>query len=158
ANLAQGEPHGSSLRLTTKSLVEAGIDVGADEARAPRAPSADELAPLPADHAPVSAPPRDAEAPLSPAWQEAWDDAFDETERKIIGLVSQYDVEPPVVGDEHGTGVPLEIAWPGRKIGVTTGDLDARDRASLEQDGWSIVGPDPETVLAALQLTSGGDS
>src|SRR5699024_2315827 len=32
ANLAQGEPGGDSLRMTTKSLVEAGIDVGSDEA------------------------------------------------------------------------------------------------------------------------------
>src|SRR5699024_11765535 len=93
---------GDTLRMTTRSLVEAGIDVGSDEVRALRAPSADEPAPLPADHAPAPAPAKAAEAPLSPAWQEAWDDAFDETERKIIGLVSQYDVEPPVVGDEHG--------------------------------------------------------
>src|SRR5699024_980675 len=44
ANLAQGEPHGDTLRMTTKSLVEAGVDVGSDEARAPRVPSAEEPA------------------------------------------------------------------------------------------------------------------
>ena len=188
ANLAQGEPTGETLRMTTRSLVEAGIDVASDEARAPRVPSNEgptatapgaetpsaavpaqdtrpqgeptvpEPAALPADFAAVPERGHGAEEPLSPAWQEALDEAYDETEKQLIGVLARYDIDPPVIGDEYGSGVPLEIAWPERKIGVTTGELEERDRASLEQDGWSIVGPDPETVLAALQLTSGGDS
>ena len=188
ANLAQGEPTGDTLRMTTRSLVEAGIDVASDEARAPRVPSNEEPAAtgpgtetpsgavpaqdvrpqgepvvpepaaLPADFAAVPERGHGAEEPLSPAWQEALDEAYDETEKQLIGVLARYDIDPPVIGDEYGSGVPLEIAWPERKIGVTTGELEERDRASLEQDGWSIVGPDPETVLAALQLTSGGDS
>lgn len=184
ANLAQGEPHGSSLRMTTKSLVEAGIDVSSDEARAPRVPSAEEpaapaptapveraeavrpmgeeaapdLTALPADYALVPESGADAKEPLSPAWQEALDEAYDETEKQLIGVLARYDIEPPVIGDEYGAGIPLEIAWPGRKVGVTTSELEDRERAALEQDGWEIVGPDPETVLAALELTEGGDS
>ena len=183
ANLAQGEPGGDSLRMTTKSLVEAGIDVGSDEARAPRvpstapvpaaaglraeespsaedlrAPSAEESEPttLQADYAAVPAPAE--QEPLTPAWQAAMDDADGEAEQQLIGVLSQYDIEPPVIGDEYATGIPLEIAWPERKIGVTTSELEARERAALEQEGWEIVGPDPETVLAALELTDGGDS
>ena len=74
------------------------------------------------------------------------------------GVLARYDIEPPVIGDEYGAGTPLEIAWPERKVGVTTSELEARERSALEQDGWEIVGPDPETVLAALELTDGGDS
>lgn len=186
ANLAQGEPHGSSLRMTSKSLVEAGIDVGSDEARAPRVPSAEEPvalasaessaadhtqdsrptdaqavaepSELPADYALVPESGADAKEPLSPAWQEALDEAYDETEKQLIGVLARYDIEPPVIGDEYGAGTPLDFAWPERKVGVTSSELEARERAALEQDGWEIVGPDPETVLAALELTDGGDS
>lgn len=191
ANLAQGEPHGDALTMSTKSLVEAGIDVSSDEARAPRVPSAEEPtalatatansvpspqdahaqdpqptdaqdAPeptaLPADYAHVPESGAGAEEPLTPAWQEALDEAYDETEKQLIGVLARYDIEPPVIGDEYGAGTPLEIAWPERKVGVTTSELEARERSALEQDGWEIVGPDPETVLAALELTDGGDS
>ena len=182
ANLAQGEPHGDSLRLTTKSLVEAGIDVGSDEARAPRVPSAEEPAAtaapaeraqeaqttdsqvvleptaLSADYAFIPQSGGGAEEPLSPAWQEALDEAYDETERQLIGVLARYDIEPPVIGDEYGAGTPLDFAWPERKVGVTSSELEARERAALEREGWEIVGPDPEAVLAALQLTDGGES
>ena len=113
---------------------------------------------LPADYALVPESGADAKEPLSPAWQEALDEAYDETEKQLIGVLARYDIEPPVIGDEYGAGTPLEIAWPERKIGVTTSELEARERATLEQEGWEIVGPDPETVLAALELTPGGDS
>lgn len=98
------------------------------------------------------------EAPLSPAWQEALEEAYDETEKQLISIVARYDIEPPVIGDEFGAGIPLDIAWPKRKVGVTTAELEARERAALEREGWEIVRLDPETVLAALELTHGGDS
>ena len=168
ANLAQGEPHGDTLRMTTKSLVDADIDVSSDEARAPRfpsvaeptatAPAVPEPAALPADYAAGSTDGSETEPPLSPAWQEALDEAYDDTEKQLIGVLARYDIEPPVIGDEYGAGTPLEIAWPERKIGVTTSELETRERAALEQEGWEIVGPDHETVLAALELTPGGDS
>ncbi|MBB5832516.1 DEAD/DEAH box helicase [Brachybacterium aquaticum] len=174
ANLAQGDPFGDTLRLTTVSLVEAGIDVTSDGAAAPRIPSAEEPTaqptreqteapttptptPLPAD---VVAVPEldDAEAGhLSPEWQDALDEAADEIERRLITLVSRYDIEPPIIGDEYGEGTPLEIAWPDRKVGVTAEELSPRERTALEQQGWAIVGPDPENVLAALELTGRGD-
>ena len=148
--------------MTSKSLVDADIDVSSDEARAPRVPSAEEPAAtaasaeraqdasptdeqfvpepttLPADYALAPKSGGRAEEPLSPAWQEALDEAYDETEKQLIGVLARYDIEPPVIGDEYGAGIPLEIAWPERKV--------------------EIVGPDPETVLAALELTDGGDS
>src|SRR5699024_1305824 len=183
ANLAQGEPGGDSLRMTTKSLVEAGIDVGSDEARAPRvpsaapvpaaaglraeespsaedlrAPSAEESEPttLQADYAAVPAPA--AQEPLTPAWQAAMDDADGEAEQQLIGVLSRYDIEPPVIGDEYATGIPLEIAWPERKIGVTAEELDERERAEFAKEGWAIVGPDPQTVIQALGLSGEEDS
>ncbi|WP_263310829.1 hypothetical protein [Brachybacterium atlanticum] len=113
---------------------------------------------LPADYVAVPARGREVEEPLSPAWQAAMDDAEGEVEQQLIGVLARYDIEPPVIGDEYGAGTPLEIAWPERKVGVTTSELEARERAALEQEGWEIVGPDPETVLAALVLTDGGDS
>src|SRR5699024_1712430 len=106
ANLAQGDPFGDSLRMTTKSLVEAGTDVGSDEARAPRVPSAapphtapttpepatPEPAALAADYA--LRPEDGAEEPLSPAWQGALADADGETEKQLIGVLARYDLEP----------------------------------------------------------------
>ena len=179
ANLAQGPPHGDSLRMTTMSLVEAGIDVGSDEARAPRVPSAEQ--PRAQEAEPVAAVPGGApatpertgpvseaavepvpgpanSAPLTPDWQAAMDDADGETERQVIAVLARHGIEPPVIGDEYATGIPLEIAWPERKIGVTAETLDDRELAAFAQEGWSIVGPDPETVLEALGLMRGGNS
>ena len=85
-------------------------------------------------------------------------DADGEAEQQLIGVLSQYDIEPPVIGDEYATGIPLEIAWPERKIGVTAEDLDERERAAFTQEGWAIVGPDPQTVLQALGLSGEEDS
>lgn len=161
ANLAQGDPFGETLRLATWSLVDAGIDVTADSARALWIPDSDEskapVAPASgtADFVLQPGPVMDIDLELSPGWRAALDDAADERELELIRLFSRYDIEPPVVGDEYGTGIPLEIAWPRWKVAIATDELDGRDRAELETDGWTILDPDPEQVLAALQLTRG---
>src|SRR5699024_9104544 len=111
-----------------------------------------------ADYAAVPAQPPAAQEPLPPAWQAAMDDTDGEAEQQLIGVLAQYDIEPPVIGDEYATGIPLEIAWPGRTIGVTAADLDERERAAFAKESWAIVGPDPQTVLQTLGLSGEEDS
>ena len=98
-------------------------------------PAAPEATALPADYVAVPARGREAEEPLSPAGQEAMDEAEGEGEQQLIGVLARYDIEPPVIGDEYGAGTPLEIAWPERKVGVSTSELAARERAARAQAG-----------------------
>lgn len=47
----------------------------------------------------------------------------------------------------------VDIAWPDRKKGVVLEDIRAQDRASLETEGWTLLGPDIDGVVERLGLT-----
>ncbi|GAA1730478.1 DEAD/DEAH box helicase [Brachybacterium phenoliresistens] len=194
ANLAQGDPHGGTLRLTTMSLVESGIDVTVDAqlpAAAPNAPAQEPSrqvadasgkptvapsAPVDADALPGGAPVADAEntrhrqqadymvlaeptavdaSGLPPQWQEPYEEVITDTERAIIVAAARLGMDVPVIGEEFGPGIPLDIAWPDLQRAYVVEALPQRDLAALEKDGWRIVGPGADNVLEALGLTEG---
>lgn len=188
ANLAQGDPYGSTVRLTTMRLLEAGIDVSIDASgptagRDPgqelsaaanqpvggrqSAPSAPEAVPeqtgvsasSPADEVRAGKSPSaemsGPSANLSPAWQAAYDDAFTEAERQIIALAAQLGFDVPVVGEEFGSGVPLDLAWPDLKAAIVTEDLDERARGDLENEGWTIIRYGTDGAREALEKVGG---
>jgi ATP-dependent helicase YprA (DUF1998 family) len=171
ANLAQGDPYGTTLRQTTMSLVENGVDVGGDvasgtlstttsstttsTARTSSAHAGTGAEGLPLDIAEHETPTALDPTALPEAWREPYEDAITLEERTVILSVAPFDIEAPVVGDEFGGGIPLDIAWPDRKVGVVVEDLGNREKSTLENEGWSIVGPSTDDVLTALGLAGG---
>ena len=153
ANLAQGDPTGNTLCLTTTTLLEQGVDVRLDM------PAGSGSRSLRADHA---APPAYTELPagtpdggLDPAWAEAYEDAITEQERQVIRLASSIGIEPPTVGEEYGRGIPLDVAWPDRRVAYVAEELSAEELRTLQDEGWNIVGPSTVDVLDELGLTEG---
>lgn len=173
ANLAQGDPSGQTLRLTTMRLIEAGIDVGIDaigpvpgaepsadpETEPAQEPSTVETvtAPAPASTADRLAP-AGTPATLPPAWQAAWDEALSEAERQLIAFASGLDLDAPVVGEEFGPGVPLDVAWPQQRTAFVVEDLSERDRTALEHEGWTIIRIGEAGAREALEAVGGSAS
>ena len=154
-------------------LIEAGIDVGIDAvgpvpgAETPAEPATEtsqepstiETVPT---HAPASTAdrlaPAGTPATLPSAWQAAWDEALSEAERQLITFASSLDLDPPVVGEEFGPGVPLDVAWPQQRTAFVVEDLSERDRTALEGEGWTIIRIDEAGAHEALEAVGGSAS
>ena len=54
------------------------------------------------------------------------------------------------MGYEAEDGIPLDFAWPDKRIAVCL-DLDADERRVLEMAGWRVFPDDPDAVFAALR-------
>jgi ATP-dependent helicase YprA (DUF1998 family) len=87
-------------------------------------------------------------AELTSSWQEVYDLVDVETRSLVIDLAFAH-VPEPAVGEEIA-GIPIEIAWPSRKITIANG-LNAEERADLVSAGWTVCDPDAEAIKAALQ-------
>jgi hypothetical protein len=99
---------------------------------------------------------RDDVVVLAPGWQAAHDNGT-VAERAVIEelarLAAAEPVPAPVVGDEED-GLPIDIAWPDKKIAVflDLDDLDPADKRMLELAKWRVFpASDPGAVLAALR-------
>lgn len=159
ANLAQGDPAGSTVCLTTVSLLAAGIDVRSDSHELAKATQgAESLRPdhlVPGTHrAPAGASSRHP-AYLDPAWAHVLEEAITEQERQVIRLASSLGIEAPTVGEEYGRGVPLDVAWPDRRAAYVAEELAPQELEALQTEGWNIVGPSTVDVLEELGLTEG---
>jgi ATP-dependent helicase YprA (DUF1998 family) len=95
---------------------------------------------------------------LASGWQSVLDQAMSVAERAFVenfARLAQRDTgEPvpgPVVGYEAEEGIPIDFAWPDRKIAVCL-DIEADDRQVLELAKWRVFdGDDPDAVLEALR-------
>ena len=146
ANLAQGAPDGPTIRLTTATLIAAGVDVLVDQAaELPAAIGRVDIG-IPSGHVA-----HDESLPTD--WRDAMADAASDTERTVLEQLASLGIEAPVVGEEFGQGIPLDIAWPDQQRAYSSEELDARDREHLEADGWVIVGPSTENIAERLGLT-----
>jgi len=91
-------------------------------------------------------------------WQSAHDQTISVTEQAFVenlARLAQQDSEErvpgPVVGYEAEDGIPVDFAWPDKKIAVCL-DIDAGDRQVLEMAKWRVFdGDDPDAVLKALR-------
>lgn len=94
---------------------------------------------------------------LSAQWVEAFNVASD-AEREILDqLLGVVDIAVPDVGIEVGDGIPLGVAWSGRKIAVDNGfgDDDVRD---LEALGWKVIPARVDDIVNALGEESGEET
>ena len=95
---------------------------------------------------------------LDGEWQSAHDQtisvaeqAFVENLARLAQRDSEERVPVPVVGYEAEDGIPVDFAWPDKKIAVCL-DIDAGDRQVLELAKWRVFdGDDPDAVLEALR-------
>ena len=106
-------------------------------------------APTPA----VAAAPADEEtSALEGCWLAAYKEAMEGEERALLSAVGRDggDGMPvPDVGEEI-SGIPLSFTWPTLKIAVAIEDLTEEDRARLSDQGWTLVPPRPDDVIAAV--------
>ena len=56
----------------------------------------------------------------------------------------------PSSGYETEDGIPVDFAWPDKKIAVFL-DLEADDPRVVELADWRVFGDDPDAVFAALK-------
>jgi hypothetical protein len=95
---------------------------------------------------------------LDGEWQSAHDltasvaeQAFVENLARLVQRDPEERVRGPVVGYEAADGIPVDFAWPDKKIAVCL-DIDAGDRQVLELAKWRVFdGDDPDAVLEALR-------
>ena len=91
-------------------------------------------------------------------WQSVHDQAISAAEQAFVekfARLAQRDPEEPVpgpiVGYEAEDGIPIDFAWPDKKVAVCVG-IDAGDRQVLEMAKWRVFdGDDPDAVLDALR-------
>lgn len=84
-------------------------------------------------------------------WQLAYQDA-EGAERELVRQLAVHEwLEAPVIGLDGPDGAILDLAWPGRRVVVDFGTFEEQDRVALDADGWAVVPPDADTLLAALR-------
>ncbi|SBS79303.1 Putative helicase (fragment) [uncultured Mycobacterium sp.] len=88
-----------------------------------------------------------AHVDLTGPWQEIYALVEHESRSLIIDLAYANVAEPTVGEEVHG--IPIEIAWPSRKIVIRSG-LTAEECAELTAGGWTVCDPDAESIKAAL--------
>jgi len=71
-------------------------------------------------------------------------------EERLIRSIVDLGAPPPVIGHESEQGLPIPLSWPDAKTAVAF-DLDASEREELEQEGWSLLPPDPTEVAKAFR-------
>ncbi len=100
--------------------------------------------------APAAAPDSDLLA-LDPAWREIFEAMLDERGRLLVKALVRAGADlPNGVGDELGaSAIPVDLAWSDRRVAVLVEPVD-EDVDELQAEGWTVVGTDPDSVLAAL--------
>jgi hypothetical protein len=108
------------------------------------------------DHAKPATVPDDAAA-LPPEWQVTHDLAISPAEQIFIEKLARYatrsvaeSIAAPIVGFEAENGIPVDFAWPDKRIAVCL-DLDSAEERDLMLAGWQVFRDDPDAVFAALR-------
>ncbi|WP_375430760.1 DEAD/DEAH box helicase [uncultured Friedmanniella sp.] len=104
----------------------------------------------------VASVPAPATSRLEPAWAAVRAEMIDDRGRDLIEALAAAGAElPSQVGEEFGAArIPADLAWESHHLVVLT-DPEEDDVQTLTRDGWTVVAPDPELVLAALASTTG---
>jgi ATP-dependent helicase YprA (DUF1998 family) len=106
--------------------------------------------------APPGGPVTDAASELPQPWREQIANALSAAEISLLQELARDGAVPvPVVGHESDSGIVIDVAWPLAKIALYV-TPDPQDRADLEADGWQVLGPDLEPLLAALSAAGLG--
>ncbi|PFG29926.1 DEAD/DEAH box helicase [Paramicrobacterium agarici] len=91
---------------------------------------------------------------VSSEWASTFEVASDDERVLLEELSVVHDMIVPEVGIEVGDGIPVGIAWPGRKLAIDS-DLDEQSRLELRDLGWTIVSADPDAIVRALESELG---
>jgi len=87
-------------------------------------------------------------------WADLYDVAAPGEERELVAALAAHQaLTPPVIGAEGPDGIPLDVAWPDRRIAVAFAHMPPEDRADLVAAGWRVVDPAPDAIIAALADT-----
>ncbi len=86
---------------------------------------------------------------LPAAWAALVETAADDLEAELLRALSAGGSPLPEQGYETDGGLPIDLAWPDARIAVLiSSDPDAV--AELTDDGWNVIDPDPQRLLALL--------
>lgn len=142
-------PH-RRAELTTASLLgDVAVDVG--PVAAPHGGGTEEDRGAVAEQAttPATVGPIDFEP--TGAWLVLVDHSLSDAERGLLtALAARGGIDVPAQGIEVLDGIPVTLAWPGRRIVVDL-DLDDTDREELSEGGWKIVSVDVDAIAVALE-------
>jgi hypothetical protein len=94
---------------------------------------------------------------LSPSWRAIWEDMLDDRSRELVAVLASADAAVPTgVGEELGvSAIPADLAWSSSRVVVII-DASEDDQQELAAEGWTVLGADPELVLAALAAAEEG--
>ncbi|MDQ2845590.1 MAG: DEAD/DEAH box helicase [Actinomycetota bacterium] len=90
---------------------------------------------------------------LSAAFADVPADTLSPAERSLLVELDRRKLIAPTIGWESADGIPLDIAWPNRRVAVVL-DLSVADRTELEHEGWTLVAADPDAIAHALSRAS----
>ncbi|MGO4956689.1 DEAD/DEAH box helicase [Luteococcus sp. Sow4_B9] len=92
---------------------------------------------------------------LSDRWHDVLEIHFAPRIEQLAEELSQLGVAAPDwVGEEVGQyGIPVDFAWPDRKI-VVMSDASEEDIRDLESEGWRLVEASATAIVAALEETT----
>ena len=95
----------------------------------------------------------------APQWARVLDDdLLGEGERQLLGELAQHPGMPvPDIGEESAGGIPMDFSWSDQKV-VVLFEPEDEDIADLTAEGWTVVKPTVEDIVATLLGNSGGDS
>ena len=86
---------------------------------------------------------------LTEDWQWVVKEIDDHRLSQIVLKLAVSGLPVPDVGEEIA-GVPADLSWPDAKV-VVLAEPQAGDAAELEGEGWSLVAPDFEQIIAAVK-------
>lgn len=86
---------------------------------------------------------------LTEDWRLAVKEIDDHRLSQIALKLAVSGLPVPDVGEEIA-GVPADLSWPDAKV-VVLAEPQAGDAAELEGEGWSLVAPDFEQIIAAVK-------
>ncbi|PXA79381.1 heavy metal resistance protein CzcA [Auritidibacter sp. NML120779] len=94
-----------------------------------------------------------------PQWARVLDDdLLGDSERQLLGELAQHPGTPvPDIGEESAGGIPMDFSWSEQKV-VVLFEPEDEDIADLTDEGWTVVKPTVEDIVATLLVNSGGDS
>jgi len=88
----------------------------------------------------------DLDLPL--AWRPLYQAAREGIERELVfALAVLPNVAVPVLGFEGPDGIPIDIAWPGRRLAIALEGMPDVDRSDLRAAGWTVLDPLVDAVL-----------
>ena len=96
---------------------------------------------------------------VPPQWERVLnDDLLGDHERELLMKLAQEPGIPvPDIGEESARGVPMDFSWSEQKV-VVLFEPEDEDIADLTDEGWTVVKPTVEDIVAILFGNSEGDS